>query len=155
CRARQDEALAQRADDLARALARESHWLRAAPEATTALVWNRLRRAGWTAEELDRELRVSDGVELLRVRHAATRESPALLRDLAGHTAGVSACVVTPDGRHVVSASQDQTLKVWELATGREVATLQSHTAWVTACAVTPDGRHMVSASGDKTLKVW
>jgi WD40 repeat protein len=29
----------------------------------------------------------------------------------------VNACAVTPDGRHAVSASQDQTLKVWELAT--------------------------------------
>ena len=36
---------------------------------------------------------------------------------LAGHTNGVRACAVTPDGRHVVSASHDQTLKVWDLAT--------------------------------------
>jgi nucleoside phosphorylase len=55
----------------------------------------------------------------------------------------------------VVSASGDETLKVWELASGRAVATLQGHTDLVTACAVTPDGRHVVSASKDKTLKVW
>jgi hypothetical protein len=55
----------------------------------------------------------------------------------------------------VVSASRDKTLKVWELATGRVLASLQGHTDWVTACAVTPDGRHVVSASGDQTLKVW
>jgi WD40 repeat protein len=67
----------------------------------------------------------------------------------------VTACAVTPDGRHVVSVSYDKTLKVWELATGRAVATLQGHTHWVTACAVTPDGRHVVSASHDHTLKVW
>ncbi|HEX2686236.1 MAG TPA: hypothetical protein VHN14_06440 [Kofleriaceae bacterium] len=36
---------------------------------------------------------------------------------LAGHTSGVTACAVTPDGRLVVSASADQTLKVWDLAT--------------------------------------
>jgi nucleoside phosphorylase len=62
---------------------------------------------------------------------------------------------VTPDGRHVVSASADRTLKVWELASGRAVATLRGHTRWVNACAVTPDGRHVVSASSDHTLKVW
>jgi WD40 repeat protein len=62
---------------------------------------------------------------------------------------------VTPDGRHVVSASADHTLRVWELASGCAVATLQGHTDDVTACAVTPDGRHVVSASEDKTLKVW
>ena len=62
---------------------------------------------------------------------------------------------MTPDGRRVVSASDDQTLKVWDLASGRAVATLEGHTAWVSACAVTPDGRRVVSASDDKTLKVW
>ena len=36
---------------------------------------------------------------------------------LEGHTNWVHACAVTPDGRHVVSASEDQTLKVWDLAT--------------------------------------
>jgi WD40 repeat protein len=55
----------------------------------------------------------------------------------------------------VVSASWDETLKVWELASGRAVATLQGHSACVTACAMTTDGRHVVSASQDKTLKVW
>ena len=154
-RASGDEEHGGRLVDLARALGRESHWLRAAPEATTALVWNRLRRSGWSASELDAQLRVPEGVEFLRVRHAATRESPALLRDLAGHTLTVTACAVTPDGRHVVSASDDKTLKVWELASGRPVATLRGHTLAVAACAVTPDGRHAVSASEDKTLKVW
>jgi WD40 repeat protein len=55
----------------------------------------------------------------------------------------------------VVSASWDQTLKVWDLESGRAVATLAGHAASVTACAVTPDGRRVVSASWDQTLKVW
>ena len=36
---------------------------------------------------------------------------------LAGHTQHVRACAVTPDARHVVSVSEDRTLKVWDLAT--------------------------------------
>jgi WD40 repeat protein len=67
----------------------------------------------------------------------------------------VTACAVTPDGRRVVSASEDQTLKVWDLASGRAVATLEGHALGVNACAVTPDGRRVVSASEDQTLKVW
>src|SRR6187402_710371 len=58
CRASGDEALHGRFDDLARALGRESHWLRAAPEATAALVWNQLRRSGWSTEEIDQQLQV-------------------------------------------------------------------------------------------------
>ena len=55
----------------------------------------------------------------------------------------------------MVSASDDKTLKIWELASRRVVATLQGHTDGVRACAVTPDGRHVVSASDDRTLKIW
>jgi nucleoside phosphorylase len=55
----------------------------------------------------------------------------------------------------VVSASNDDTLKVWDLESGRALATLEGHANWVMACAVTPDGQRVVSASADKTLKVW
>ena len=41
----------------------------------------------------------------------------------------VRACAVTPDGRRVVSASDDKTLKVWDLESGRALATLEGHTA--------------------------
>src|SRR5262249_31955186 len=74
---------------------------------------------------------------------------------LEGHARGVWACAVTPDGRRVVSASADSTLKVWDLETGRPLASLEGHADWVNACAATPDGRCVVSASDDRTLKVW
>jgi WD40 repeat protein len=140
--------------DLARALARESHWLRAAPEAAAALVWNRLRRSGWSAGEIDEQLRVPEE-RFLRVRHGTARESPALVRDLVGHGGGVNACAVTPDGRRVVSASEDGTLKVWDLQSGRALATLDGHAGEARACAVTADGRRVISASDDGTVKVW
>jgi hypothetical protein len=55
----------------------------------------------------------------------------------------------------VISASQDQTFKVWEMERGRMLATFARHAEYVTACAVTPDGRRVVSASAERTLKVW
>jgi len=59
---------------------------------------------------------------------------------------------VTTDGR-VVSASEDQTLKIWDLDTGQELASLVGHTDRVTACVVTDD--RLISASDDRTLKIW
>jgi hypothetical protein len=123
CRASGDAMRSGRFRDLAQALVRESHWLRAAPEAVPALIWNRLRRSGWSVSDLDRQLQGSAQASFLRVRHAITRESPALLRDLAGHSGPVTACAVTPDGSRVVSASWDQTLKVWDLDSGHPLAT--------------------------------
>ena len=65
------------------------------------------------------------------------------------------AVAVTADGQRAVSASDDNTLKVWDLASGAELHTLSGHTDAVNAVAVTADGQRAVSASCDNTLKVW
>jgi WD40 repeat protein len=69
-----------------------------------------------------------------------------VLRALYGHRESVRAVAVTSDGQRAVSASYDNTLKVWDLASGRELRTLTGHSAWVTGVAVTPDGQLVVSA---------
>jgi WD40 repeat protein len=83
------------------------------------------------------------------------RRSTAVMRTLEGHSAPVSDVAVTPAGTRAVSASDDGTLKVWDLESGRAVRSLEGHGASVASVAVTPDGRWAVSASVDKTLKVW
>jgi WD40 repeat protein len=62
---------------------------------------------------------------------------------------------VIPDGQRAISASTDQTIKIWDLATGKETASLRGHTAAVKSVAISPDGRQMVSTGEDKTVKVW
>src|SRR5947209_3153894 len=74
---------------------------------------------------------------------------------LEGHTGAVWGVAVTPDGARAVSASQDSTLRVWDLIEGRPLATLTGHTGAVYGVAVTPDGGRAVSASVDHTLRVW
>jgi hypothetical protein len=64
-----------------------------------------------------------------------------LLRTLEGHTSFVNAVAVTPDGRHVVSGSNDTTLKVWDLESGEVLRTMEGHSDTVEAVAITPDGR--------------
>jgi hypothetical protein len=80
--------------------------------------------------------------------------SSALVRTLQGHTNWVKNCAINADGRVIVSASSDNTLKVWDAASGQERLTLQ-HTNWVDSCAISADGRLIVSASEDNALKVW
>jgi WD40 repeat protein len=67
----------------------------------------------------------------------------------------VRAVAVSPDGRFIVSGSDDRTVKVWELESGRLLRSLEGHTDWVRAVAVSPDGRFIVSGSVDRTVKVW
>jgi WD40 repeat protein len=78
------------------------------------LIWNRLRRSRWTAQDLHAKITIPAEAAFLRVRHVVSRESASLERTLDGHAGGITACAVTPDGRRVVSASRDRTLKVWD-----------------------------------------
>jgi WD40 repeat protein len=80
---------------------------------------------------------------------------PALRHILSGHSSPVDGCAITPDGATIVSASWDDTLKVWDAASGDERLTLTGHSDSVDDCAISADGSIIVSASSDKTLKVW
>lgn len=91
----------------------------------------------------------------LRERAKTSKESDALVRTLLGHTSMVNAVAITPDGRFVISASYDNSLKVWELESGQIVRTLAGHNSIVYCVAVTPDGHCAISGSHDATLRVW
>src|SRR5262249_31937205 len=92
----------------------------------------------------------------LRPLHPALHSpGTSLVRTLEGHSDQVSALAVSADGRHAVSASYDQTFKVWNLDAGRELRTLKNLKPALRRVAVTAEGRRAVSASDDRTLEVW
>ena len=62
---------------------------------------------------------------------------------------------VTPDGRRVISASADHTLRVWDLESGQSVRTLEAHADLVSVVAVTSDGRCALWGSSAGALLVW
>jgi WD40 repeat protein len=70
-------------------------------------------------------------------------------------SSSVLGCAFSPDGKLIVSASDDYRLKVWDSETGRLLRTLEGHSSYVRGCAFSPDGKLIVSASDDNTLKVW
>ena len=71
---------------------------------------------------------------------------PAKHSNTPGHTDWVSALAVMPEGHRVISASGDQTLRVWDLESGRDGAHTQRAYRQVNAVAVTADGRRAVSS---------
>ncbi len=77
------------------------------------------------------------------------------LLTLKGHTSYVMAASFSPDGSRVVTASKDQTAKVWDARSGAELLTLKGHAHGVTSASFSPDGALIVTGSYDKTAKVW
>ena len=74
---------------------------------------------------------------------------------LSGHTAYLSSCCISSDDRFIVSASYDDTLKIWDVESGSLLQTLEGHQGTVYSCCISSDDRFIVSASYDRSLKVW
>jgi len=67
----------------------------------------------------------------------------------------VDSLAFSPDGRWLASGSWDGTVSLWEIPSGRRVATLEGHTSYVLSVAFSPDGRLLASGSGDGTVILW
>jgi WD40 repeat protein len=74
---------------------------------------------------------------------------------LAGHDHMVTFAAYSPDGSRIVTASSDGTARIWNAATGEEIAILSGHEHSVMSAAFSPDGSRIVTASIDKTARIW
>lgn len=71
------------------------------------------------------------------------------------HLGAVTSVAFNSDGSLVASGSQDSSVKLWDVVTGRELRTLKGHKAGISMVRFSADGKIVASASYDKTIRLW
>lgn len=92
-----------------------------------------------------------------------TAEAEAALRKswnyqsaiLNGHTWNLWTSEFSPDGKKIVTASGDNTVRVWDANSGEQLFVLAGHKEQVRAASFSPDGKEIASLSWDNVIKVW
>ena len=74
---------------------------------------------------------------------------------LNGHADNVNSASYSLDGKRIVSASLDNTVRIWDAESGAELRTLVGHSSGVLSASFSPDGKRIVSASDDKMVRIW
>jgi WD40 repeat protein len=88
---------------------------------------------------------------LVKVWEITSRELPLVPE----HTSAVEALAVSPDNKLLATGASDNVIKLWDRATGAEVASLTGHSQPVISLAFTPDSKTLVSSGYEQTLKLW
>jgi WD40 repeat protein len=67
----------------------------------------------------------------------------------------VSSVSFSPDGRVALSGSWEETVRLWEVSTGKCLSSFEGHTGSVPSASFSPDGRFALSGSWDNTVRLW
>jgi WD40 repeat protein len=75
--------------------------------------------------------------------------------DLNGHSGQIDSIEFSPDGKSLVTASEDETGRIWDAGTGRPLAELRGHDGIVYSATFAPDGKTVVTGGQDGTIRIW
>ncbi|MCM0592992.1 MAG: WD40 repeat domain-containing protein [Gloeotrichia echinulata IR180] len=95
---------------------------------------------------------------IAKLKYKCTLESATLAYTLTGHSGKISSVAISPDSEILVSGCADQTIKVWNLTTGKLIRTLSENLGEISSIAVSPDGNFLAVGSCEhpkSNIKVW
>lgn len=150
-----EEQKARLAEEAKRRQAEEAERLRRAEEEQLRLAEERQRKVHVATQSVPTPQPFRESHSPVKPLPSVKPEALSLLPTLTVHTSDVTSVAFRPDGQTVASGSTDQTIKLWDVASGQEVRTLTGHTDVVTSVAFSPDGQTVASGSWDGTIKIW
>ena len=94
-------------------------------------------------------------IKLWNVENLVHEGATSSFATLTGHSGGVTALVLSPDGRTLASTSMDKTIRLWDPITGQWRGTLTGHAEGIRALTFSSDSGTLASAGDDRTIKLW
>src|SRR6266702_2319742 len=110
---------------------------------------------GWANGDESREYRVQQEQRQRELEQEPPPSGFKLQHTLRGHTEEIRQIAWSPDGRLLASGSNDQTVRLWDVATGRQIRALEGHTDDISGISFSADSRILASKSGDGTVRLW
>lgn len=101
------------------------------------------------------EAKIISGEEVKEEVKAKAEKPKKVVANLRGHGSRIYCVDVSPNGKHLVTASGDRTAKIWSFPSGKMVTSLSGHSAHVFTAAFSNNSRRVVTASGDQTARIW
>jgi hypothetical protein len=90
-------------------------------------------------------------LQAAQIAKAKPQREPAF----EGHTATVNSLAFSTDGQRAASGSDDRTIGIWEIPSGRLWGRLQGNSGEVYAVAFSTDGKFLLSAGRDRVIRLW
>ena len=127
------------------------------------LVENAVNRRYQSVDEVMENLKVDDltliqdktAIQTPEITEPLPTQTWKCIHTLTGHQKWVCSVAWNNNQKILASGSEDETIKLWEVDTGREILTIRGHSGYVNSVAFSPDGKILASGSDDKTIRIW